>query len=329
MSPQERILTSMNQAIEWQLIDVGISSDIFNLLQRPKSAEALATTKQWGLDKTLNLLLALTGMGILEKVGTEFVMHCDYKNLLSARHQQSMAVTLQHLSRIKLTTTDGFIELMADNALVNPSRLTLNSEAFWRGAAANLRSFHASTSAVFYAELLQQLPQWSQITTLLDLGAGSSILGRRLVEENTQLHYHLFDLPQVTTLINNQPESGHSRIFIHGGDYNQTVLPMNMDVIFSAMSLYYATDLDELLTRCHGSLSKTGIFVSIHEGLTHARTQPQYHVTSRILPAIQGNDLSFEQGHIAQCLLRAGFRQVASQLVDTPFGPLNVDIGYK
>jgi|GEM_PF-6110688 hypothetical protein len=37
--------------------------------------------------------------------------------------------------------------------------------------------------------------------------------------------------------------------------------------------------------------------------------------------------MSFEQGRIAAALIQAGFSRVESRVVETPFGPMAMDIG--
>ena len=45
--------------------------------------------------------------------------------------------------------------------------------------------------------------------------------------------------------------------------------------------------------------------------------------------AIAGQDMCFDQGEIADSMLRVGFRSVRSRTLDTDWGPMDLDIGRK
>ena len=328
MHAQQHLLSLMNQAIEWRLIEMGLCCGVFDTLQQPRALEDIAKAHHWQVAKTKHLLDGFVAMDIVECNASYFSMTNSYSALLSTTNECSMVASLTHLNAIKLASVEQLLELMADNVSDTSHQVPFDSPVFWQVAAANLKSFHASTSAELYADILQATPQWSQVKSMLDLGAGSSVLGQRLIRDNTQLHYHLFDLPPVVEAIKQQLDS-HTQMTLWQGNYNEAPLPQAVDLVLSAMSLYYAVDLDAVLKRCLSCLSANGMMISIHEGLTAARTQPAYHVIGRLLPVLKGNDLSFERGKIAQSMLRVGFRHVSSEEISTPFGPLHIDIGYK
>ncbi len=56
--------------------------------------------------------------------------------------------------------------------------------------------------------------------------------------------------------------------------------------------------------------------VCLHEGLTLERTRPAGIVLSRLSLALEGQDVSFEQGKIAAYLKEAGFTRVESRTVN-------------
>ncbi len=45
--------------------------------------------------------------------------------------------------------------------------------------------------------------------------------------------------------------------------------------------------------------------------------------------ALMGQDMGFDQGFIADSMLRVGFKSVRSRTIDTPMGPMDLDIGRK
>jgi hypothetical protein len=67
----------------------------------------------------------------------------------------------------------------------------------------------------------------------------------------------------------------------------------------------------------------------LHEGLTHERTKPDAMVLSMTPMALMGQDMRFDQGFIADSMLRVGFKSVRSRTLDTDWGPMDLDVGRK
>jgi hypothetical protein len=44
---------------------------------------------------------------------------------------------------------------------------------------------------------------------------------------------------------------------------------------------------------------------------------------------LMGQEAGIEQGYIADSMLRVGFRSVHSQILNTAWGPMELDIGWK
>ena len=69
--------------------------------------------------------------------------------------------------------------------------------------------------------------------------------------------------------------------------------------------------------------------VSDQRCLTHERTMPDFVVISMMSIALMGQDMCFDQGFIADSMLRLGFKSVRSRMLDMPMGPMDIDIGRK
>ena len=78
-----------------------------------------------------------------------------------------------------------------------------------------------------------------------------------------------------------------------------------------------------------GEINPGGVFVVLHEDLTHERTKPDSVVISRISLSMMDQDMAFNQGFIADSMLRVGFKSVRSRMLGTDWGPMNLDIGRK
>ncbi len=67
-----------------------------------------------------------------------------------------------------------------------------------------------------------------------------------------------------------------------------------------AADLVYAKDLQAFLGRVLDALNPGGVFISLHEGLIDERTGPEAYILSRLSFALEGQDVSFEAGQIAE-----------------------------
>ena len=74
-----------------------------------------------------------------------------------------------------------------------------------------------------------------------------------------------------------------------------------------------------------------GVCVSLAEGLTDERTRPTMTINSMLAVVLRSGDELFEEGEIAQAMLRAGFKSVHSQVATgpQPHGPVTVDTARK
>ena len=120
------------------------------------------------------------------------------------------------------------------------------------------------------------------------------------------------------------------RMKVMSGDYTTNPIGEDYDLVWAKNTLNFAKDdMDLMITKIYDSLSPGGVFVVLHEGLIHERTKPDAMVLSMISLSLLGPDMCFNQGEIADSMLRIGFRSVRSRTLDTDLGPMDLDIGRK
>jgi hypothetical protein len=101
-------------------------------------------------------------------------------------------------------------------------------------------------------------------------------------------------------------------------------------MIWAKNTLNFArNDMDSMIVKIYDSLSPGGVFISCSEGLTQERTKPNVMVLSMISLSLMGQDMCFDQGEIADSMLRVGFKSVRSRTLDTDWGPMDLDVGRK
>ncbi|WP_070962992.1 methyltransferase domain-containing protein [Vibrio sonorensis] len=324
---QKTLLDTLHRSLEWPLVELAMKRGVFDLLSEPENANYIAQQLEWDPQKTALFLNGLCSLNLIEKADEKYQLKEGYQAFLLSSSATSMVPTLLHLTRVK-TITSSQLEQVLSRKPTSVPETRFDKAEFWQESVRNLRSFHRSCGTEFMAEILSHLPEWGRVKNALEIGAGSETLANHLTNIHSGLTAHIFDLPPVIAQI--APRTAdNSRVVLHQGDYNIANLPKGFDLIFSSMSLYYANDLNTLIRQINQSLVDGGIFVSLHEGLQEQRTQPRHHVIGRLLPSLNGNDVSFDQGNIANAMLEAGFRRVKSRSIDTPFGSMELDIAYK
>lgn len=311
--------------VRWSLLAAGLELKVFDHLTDPVDADTLAQTADLSPDSLLPWLRGLAAMGVMEYRAEGWALMPGLAPFLTSSGGKSLVPTLQHLARLRHGSVSDLVARLRFGPQTSEST-PFQSEAFWTRAGENLKAFHQALAAPLSADLLRDLPFWPDVRSMLDVGAGSDSLGRRLLIEQSTLTVTLFDLPgcihQMQAL--GEPPPG---LYYRAGDYNRDTLGTDHDLIWCAMSLYYADDRVALCKRFRQALNPGGWLVSLHEGLTHDRTRPAGHVVARSWPAIQGMDVSFNAGEIAHAMEQAGFTEVTRRRVAMPYGEMELTMG--
>ena len=167
---------------------------------------------------------------------------------------------------------------------------------------------------------------------MLDLAGGPGLVGIAIVSAHPSMKGIIFELPAVAKIAESYiKEYGmEDRIEILAGDYNQDPIGEGYDLVWASNALTFAKDdMNSLTKKIYDALNPGGVFLVLHEGLTHERTKPDIMVLPMLSLALMGQDICFDQGEIADSMLRVGFKSVRSRTLDTDWGPMDLDIGRK
>lgn len=311
--------------LRWQVLKAGLDLNVFDHLAQARGANEIAACLSLEPRRTAVFLDALCAMGLLEKQDGRYRLSGEAEPYLLSHGALSLRDMLLTLPVLRHGDVGALLRHEGD---LPP--LDLSDPAFWDRSAASLRSFHRGMGAEVMVGLLESLPEWPSARRFLDLGAGSEILLLTVAERRLDMAVTVIDLPPLAARIAQAVEAAvdvGGRVTVIAGDFNEVDFGGAHDLIWASMTLYYARDLIGVLAKARRALAPGGAFVSFHEGLTKERTAPETHVVGRLVPALRGQDMSFEQGQIAAALIRAGFSQVESRVVETSFGLMILDIG--
>lgn len=322
----EQLFDLVLSPLRWQVLNIGLELEIFDALKSEPDAARLALSLKLNQVALTLMLDAMCNQGFVEKENGLYRLSSLFEPYIISNSQRSMRSMLLHLAKVKHASDEDVINMLRTGESKHLAS-QFSTADFWQKSIDNLRSFHLSMSVTTMSELILNLPEWSRVKRWLDLGAGSECLALNMINGCEGLDTSVFDLaPSAEKIQQNILKTG---INVISGDYNVDDLGEDYDLIWSSMSLYYAKNLDAILTKILLSLSQRGMFVSLHEGLTHERTLPEQHVLGRIIPALSGMDVSFDKGFIAERMLAIGFSRVESKTVKTPYGPMELDVGYR
>ena len=117
------------------------------------------------------------------------------------------------------------------------------------------------------------------------------------------------------------------RMDVLGGDFNRDSIGEGYDIVFTSNALQFAPDIDSVVKKVFDALNPGGVFVSIFGfGQSNEGTKPENLVLGMLSIALMGQGVSIEKGHIADSMLRAGFKSVYSRTLSTAWGPMELDI---
>lgn len=313
--------------IRWQVVRAAIVLGVFDLPTDGFSAAEVAERLGLDAERAALFLDALTAMGLMNKVSGRYRPVPDAVACLSSASPTSLARSLLQLGGLRHAGLERLPDLLRGEGAARAD-LDLGDPEFWRRAVASLRSFHRGLGRAAMLEVLESLPEWPGARRFLDIGAGSETLCLAVKERRPEMAVTLFDLPGGAARIAADLAAARQAdlLEIRPGNYNADDFGEAYDVIWASMTLYYAEDLTGVLRRIRRALAPGGVFVSFHEGLTAERTAPETHVIGRLMPALRGQDVSFDLGHIAETACAAGFERIESFEVNTAFGPMRADL---
>ena len=166
---------------------------------------------------------------------------------------------------------------------------------------------------------------------MLDLGGGAGLICLAIVAAHPTMTGVIFDRPEVVEVTQRfiREYGLEDRVTVIGGDYSKDSIGDGYDLVWTSFTLnFFRGNLDPIIRKIHAALNPGGVYVSLAEGLTDERTKPTMMINSMLLGR---SDLMFDEGEIAQAMLRVGFKSVHSRMAEgpQPHGPAMVDVARK
>jgi demethylspheroidene O-methyltransferase len=320
------LLETLEGPIRYALLDWALTSGIFNLCQTAMTPEVLGTRMGLPPASLALALKALVAAGFMHSDGSGYHTAPDILPFVTEGSARNMQETLRSMAQTRHAHLDRFGDLVSGINVAQGTRLF--DDAHWDANHRSLAAFHEAIAADAMEPCLTGLPEWEKARNLLEVGAGSAVLAKRLLTKRADIDITLFDLPPVAKRI--QDEVQGLPVSVIPGNYNNDLPAGSFDIIWCSMTLYFhQQNLTSLIRRLSDLLAPNGVLVSFHEALTDDRTGPPEHVLGRLIPALRQGDVSFADGEIAAAMADAGLLHPTTETVSTPFGRFRLDAARK
>jgi predicted O-methyltransferase YrrM len=318
--------------IKSKLLLTGIELKVFNELTGPTSADIVAQVI--GSDHPENTMLLLDG---LASIGLVVKKDGLYQNtpIAQAFLVEGSPTYLGQFFTNQLQWHKPVIDNLSTLVMEGPPpkpEMGAESEEVWAQMATTMANYERSGIAQQMAEIISQLPEFPSLKKMLDLGGGPGLIGMAIVAAHPSMKGVVFDRPAIVKVAQKfiREYEMEDRMEALGGDYTNDSVGEGYDLVLACATLNFVKDdLDEFLKKIYDALNPGGVFIAFSDGLTHERTKPEIMVTTWLSMALTGQDMGFEQGFIADSILRVGFKSVRSRTLDTPMGPMDLEIGRK
>ena len=317
--------------IRSKLLLTGIELNVFNHLSERKSADAVAEALKIHPENTRLFLDGLAACDLLEKNDGLYLNTSVTQTFLVDGRPTYLGAFLANQLPWHKPVLD-YLTTLVRGGPQPVQDMDAKSEEVWAQMARRMANYERSGIAQRVAKLVSELPEFLSFRKMLDLGGGPGLIGIAIVAAHPDMGGVIFDRPPVVRVAEDfiREYEMEDRVSVMDGDYVNDPIGKGYDLILASATLnFLKDDLDSFLTKIFDALNPNGVFITLSDGLTDERTKPELMVTGWLSMALTGQDMGFDQGFIADSMLRVGFRSVRSRTLEMPMGPMDLDIGRK
>jgi len=326
----ENLYMMLIAPIRSQLLLTGIELKVFNVLSEPKSSEDVAKTLGTHPRNTRVFLDSLAAIDLLQK-NNGLYRNSPIAEAFLAENSPAYLGLFLPVMKADEKFLQNLPKLVKEGPPPSPEKPSFSTEELVKGVA-----IMADVEKAGYAQeavnILSELPEFSAFRKMLDLGGGPGLTGMAIVDAHPSMKGVIFDLPTVIEETKRYIEEYemNDRMDVLGGDFNRDSIGEGYDLVWASAVLQFAVEIDTVVKKVYEALNPSGVFVSLFPfGETHEGTKPESIVLSLLSMALMGQEIGVSEGHVADSMLRAGFRSIRSRKINTFMGPMELDIGRK
>ena len=335
--PKEKIDFSLlhdmaTAPIRTKLLMAGIELGIFDELDSFRSAGEIAAAIGGHAGNTERFLNALATIGLVEKKDCRFRNGPEAEAFLVQNAPACVTPLLRLVEKMCIRPLDKLPGLVRGGPPTENRERGFESEELWAEATRASAGWVTGGAGRQMADIVSGLPEFSGFRKMLDLGGGHGMFALYIVDAHPSMAAFVFDRPAVVAVAEEfiRKYGMEDRVSVRAGDYLVDDLGEGYDLVWASATLNFARhNLDSLFDRIFNALNSGGVFISFQDGLTCEQTRPDT-MLGHLGDAMHMNrDVFFEQGEIADAMLRCGFRSVRSRTIQAPMGEMDLDIARK
>lgn len=322
----------LSSSIKVKLMMTGIELKIFNLLNTFCSAEDVTTNLNSHFQNTRCFLDALAMIDLIEKKNGFYRNLPITQTFLSESSPAYIGKMFQMIEKRCVDPLKNMIMLVKEGPVGEGAQTEFASQELWAGLTRTSAAWIMGGIGQRVAEILSGLPGFSGFKKMLDLGGGHGMFALYIVNAHPSMKGIVFDRPTVVEVAKEfiYEYGMEDRVDVAAGDYITDDIGTDYDLIWASATLNFAKwNIDALIGRIYKAVKPSGYFISFQDGMTHEHTKPDTMLGHLADQLTTGVDFSLDQGFIADAMIRCGFRSVRSRTIDTPMGPMDMDIGRK
>jgi hypothetical protein len=326
----ENLYMMLIAPIRSQLLLTGIELKVFNELFEPKSSEDVAKALGTHPRNTRVFLDSLAAIDLLQKKEGLY-RNSPVAQAFLAEKSPTYLGRLLPVMKADEQFLQSLPKLVKEGPPPPPEKPSFSIEELVKGVAI-MADVEKAGDAQEAVNILLELPEFPAFQKMLDLGGGPGLTGMAIVDAHPRMKGVIFDLPPVVEETKRYIEEYEmeDRMDVLGGDFNRDSIGEGYDLVWASGVLQFAVEIDTVVRKVYEALNPSGVFVSLFPfGQTHERTKPESIVLSLLSIALMGQEVGVNEGHVADSMLRAGFRSVRSRKINTFIGPMELDIGRK
>ena len=316
--------------IRSKLLLTSIELKVFNELSEPRSAEDVAKAIGTHPRNTGVFLDSLAAIDLLQKKDGLY-RNLPIAQVFLVENSPTYLGRLFTFIKPDDQSLQNLPKLVKEGPPPPPEKPPFSEEALAKGVV-----IMADVERVGYAqkavEIVSELPEFPSFRKMLDLGGGPGLIGMAIVDAHPTMMGVIFDIAPVikeTEKFIQEYEMG-DRMEVLSGDFNRDSIGEGYDLVWASGVFQFATDIDLVVKKVRDALNPRGVFVSLMPfGQTNEHTKPESTVLSLLSMALMGQEIKFDQGYVANSMLRVGFKTIHSRNIDTYIGPMELDIARK
>ncbi len=307
--------------VRGQILTSAVDLGVFAHTVEPRTSDEVSALLGTHPANTNLFLNALCSIGLLAKKDGSFFNTEVADDFLVDGKETFLGDYLKYAEAFLFKSAD---DMKA--AIVNgpPSREQWDGgEEAQYNAAMLMKRIACSGLSQAVAISIAELPEFSRLKKMLDLGGGHGLDGIATVQMHPSMTGVVFDSPasvQAASEIIEEYEM-EDRMAVLAGDYLDDVIGSGYDLILAKGTLNFAgPKLEALVQKIFHALNEGGIFVSIHDGLTDEGTKPAEMVVSWLSFGLSVADVSLPRDRVPDAMTAVGFSRVEIRPHHSPFG---------